>query len=64
MDRSLSKLRPSRSAGPRIEALRRQRLTGQAIAAEPGVSAATVGRILKWLGLNWLSALEPVEPAT
>jgi transposase len=46
----------------RIEALRRQRLTGQAIAAETGVSAATVSRILKRLGLNRLSALEPAEP--
>ena len=46
----------------RIEALRRQRLTGQAIAAETGVSPATVSRILKKLGLNRLSALEPAEP--
>ena len=46
----------------RIEALRRQRLTGQAIAAEVGVSPATVSRILKRLGLNRLSALEPAEP--
>ena len=46
----------------RIEALRRQRLTGQAIAATVGVSAATVSRILKRLGLNRLSALEPAEP--
>ena len=46
----------------RIEALRRQRLTGQAIAAETGVSPATVSRILKRLGLNRLSALEPAEP--
>ena len=46
----------------RIEALRRQRLTGQAIAAEVGVSAATVSRILRRLGLNKLSALEPAEP--
>jgi transposase InsO family protein len=46
----------------RIEGLRRQRLTGQAIAAEVGVSAATVSRILKRLGLNRLSALEPAEP--
>ena len=45
----------------RIEALRRQRLTGKAIAAEVGVSAATVSRILRRLGLNRLSALEP-EP--
>ncbi len=46
----------------RIEALRRQRLTGKAIAAETGVSPATVSRILRRLGLNKLSALEPVEP--
>src|SRR5882672_8502179 len=46
----------------RIESLRRQRLTGQAIAAEVGVSAATVSRVLKRLGLNRLSALEPAEP--
>jgi transposase len=46
----------------RIESLRRQRLTGQAIAAEVGISAATVSRVLKRLGLNKLSALEPAEP--
>jgi len=46
----------------RIESLRRQRLTGQAIAAAVGVSPATVSRILKRLGLNRLSALEPVQP--
>lgn len=46
----------------RIEALRRQRLTGKAIAAETGVSPATVSRVLKRLGLNKLSALEPAEP--
>jgi transposase InsO family protein len=46
----------------RIESLRRQRLTGQAIAAEVGVSAATVSRVLKRLGLNKLSALEPAQP--
>jgi transposase InsO family protein len=46
----------------RIESLRRQRLTGQAIATEVGVSAATVSRVLKRLGLNRLSALAPAEP--
>jgi transposase InsO family protein len=46
----------------RIEALRRQRMTGKAIAAETGVSTATVSRVLKRLGLNRLSALEPAEP--
>ncbi len=45
-----------------IEALRRQRWTGQAIAGEVGVSPATVSRILRRLGLNKLSALEPAEP--
>jgi transposase InsO family protein len=46
----------------RIEALRRERLTGKAIAAEVSVSPATVSRVLKRLGLNRLSALEPAEP--
>jgi DNA-binding MarR family transcriptional regulator len=46
----------------RIEALRRQRPTGKAIAAEVGVSEATVSRILGRLGLNKLGALEPAEP--
>ena len=42
----------------RIAVLRRHRLTGKAIAAEAGVSEATVSRILRRLGLNKLSALE------
>jgi transposase InsO family protein len=42
--------------------LRRQRHTGEQIAAEVGVSSATISRILKRLGLNRLSALEPAEP--
>jgi transposase InsO family protein len=46
----------------RIEALRRQRWTGEAIALEVGVSAATVSRVLQRLGLNRLSALEPAPP--
>jgi len=45
-----------------VEALRRQRHIGAQIAAEVGVSVATVSRILKRLGLNRLSALEPAEP--
>jgi transposase InsO family protein len=45
-----------------VEALRRQRWTGQQIAIETSVSPATVSRILKRLGLNKLKALEPVEP--
>src|SRR5215475_8521250 len=46
----------------RIEALRRLRLPGKEIAAQIGVSPATVSRVLKRLGLNKLSALEPAEP--
>jgi transposase InsO family protein len=46
----------------RVEILRRERLTGKAIAAEVGVSPATVSRILKRLGLNKLKALEPAAP--
>jgi transposase len=46
----------------RIESLRRQRMPGNEIAATVGVSAATVSRTLKRLGLNKLSALEPAQP--
>src|SRR5881227_1268175 len=46
-----------------IEALRRQRYTGKQIAAETGVSPATVSRILQRLGLNRIRDLEPAEPA-
>ncbi len=42
----------------KVEALRRQRWTGQQIAAEAGVSPATVSRILRRLGLNRIHALE------
>jgi transposase InsO family protein len=45
-----------------VEALRRERHTGKQIAVEVGVSPATVSRILRRLGLNRLSALEPAEP--
>src|SRR5258707_14588361 len=45
-----------------VEQLRRQRHTGKQIAAELGISPATVSRILRRLGLNKLSALEPAEP--
>jgi transposase InsO family protein len=45
-----------------VEALRRQRHTGKQIAAELGLSPATVSRILRRLGLNKISALEPAEP--
>jgi transposase InsO family protein len=45
-----------------IERLRRQRWTGKQIAAETGISPATISRVLRRLGLNKLSALEPAEP--
>ena len=45
-----------------VEHLRRQRHTGKQIAAELHISPATVSRILRRLGLNKLSALEPAEP--
>ncbi|UVC15364.1 IS481 family transposase [Mesorhizobium onobrychidis] len=45
-----------------VEALRRQRFTGKQIAAELGVSPATVSRVLSRLGLNRIQALEPAEP--
>ena len=45
-----------------IEALRRQRRTGEQIAVEVGVSPATVSRVLRRLGLNRIAALEPAEP--
>jgi transposase InsO family protein len=45
-----------------IEVLRRQRHTGKQIAAEVGVSPATVSRILRRLGLNRMRDLEPAEP--
>ncbi len=38
---------------------RRQRWTGKQIAAETSVSPATVSRVLRRIGLNKLSALEP-----
>lgn len=45
-----------------VEALRRARRTGKQIAAELGISLATVSRVLRRLGLNRLSALEPAAP--
>src|SRR5215216_2858922 len=45
-----------------IEALRRQRWTGQQIAAAVGVAPATISRILRRLGLNRIQALEPATP--
>jgi transposase InsO family protein len=61
--------RPHRSAratpveiAARIEALRRTRRTMLSIAAEVGVSLATVSRLLRVRGLSRLSALEPALP--
>ena len=45
-----------------LEALRRQRWTGKQIAAELGVSPATVSRVLRRLGLSRLKDLEPAAP--
>ena len=45
-----------------VESLRRQRFTGQQIAAELAISPATVSRILRRLGLNRIGGLEPAEP--
>jgi transposase InsO family protein len=45
-----------------IERLRRQRWTGKQIAVQVGASPATISRVLRRLGLNKLSALEPAEP--
>jgi transposase len=50
------------AASAAVEALRRQRYTAKQIAAEVGVSPATVRSILRRLGLNRISALEPAEP--
>lgn len=46
-----------------VERLHRQRFTGKQIAAELGISPATVCRILKRLGLSRIAALEPDTPA-
>ena len=45
-----------------VEGLRRQRWPGKQIAAELGVSPATVSRVLKRLGLNRIATLELAEP--
>lgn len=46
----------------RVEALRRQRRTQHHIAAETGLSKATVSRVLKRRGLSLLSSIEPAPP--
>jgi len=45
-----------------IQALRRQRMTGPAIAQALGLARSTVGSILRRLGLGRLSALDPKVP--
>lgn len=46
-----------------IERLRRQRLTGPAIARQLGVARSTVGAVLRRLGLGRLASLDPKPPA-
>jgi IS30 family transposase len=46
-----------------IERLDRQRWTGKEIAVKVSVLPATVSRVLRRLGINRLSALEPAQPA-
>jgi transposase InsO family protein len=45
-----------------IERLRRQRMSGPAIARELGLARSTVGAILRRLGLGRLTALDPKPP--
>jgi transposase InsO family protein len=45
-----------------VERLRRERRTQEHIAAETGISKASVSRILKRCGLSLLSSLEPQDP--
>ncbi|MDG2523742.1 IS481 family transposase [Caulobacter segnis] len=46
----------------RIEGMRRQRLTGPAIARGLGMARSTVGLVLRRLGLGKLKSLEPKSP--
>jgi transposase InsO family protein len=46
-----------------VEALRRRRLTGPAVARRLGRPVSTVGRVLRRRGLGRLAALDPREPA-
>jgi transposase InsO family protein len=65
-DRSSAPLRCPRKVPAdlieRIEALRRQRMTGPAIAKALGMARSTVGLILRRRGLGKLSALDPKVP--
>ena len=63
---SAPRLRPTRLAGDRveaIEALRRLRMTAAEIAECLSMALSTVSRWLKRIGLGKLSRLEPPEPA-
>jgi len=55
--RSPSRLTPQTTA--QVEALRRQRRSGPAIARELGLAGSTVGLVLRRLGLGRLKALDP-----
>lgn len=55
--RSPTRLSPQTTA--EVEALRRQRRSGPAIARELGLAGFTVGLVLRRLGLNRLKALDP-----
>ena len=46
-----------------VERLRRQRLSGPAIARERSLARSTVGAVLRRFGLGRLSVLEPKPPA-
>jgi transposase InsO family protein len=62
---SASRRRPHQVAAERvaaIERLRRQRLSGPAIARQLGMPVSTVGAVLRRLGLGRLAALEPKPP--
>ncbi len=65
-DRSSAPIRcPRRVSAVRVaqvEALRRERLTGMAIAGRLGMARSTVGLVLRRLGLGRLKSLEPPAP--
>ena len=50
------------ATGDAVERLRRERRTQEHIAAELGISKASVSRILRRRGLSLLSSLEPQQP--
>jgi transposase InsO family protein len=66
LDRSSRPHRLRRPTPPdivgQIEALRRRRIPGDQIARTLGVSAATVSRVLRRLGLSRIKDLEPAQP--